>query len=67
MSVFWSFLKNIFHQYTQFLLKITTFIGCFFIYFLGISLGHFLYKFSSHTTNNHWQKIPKNSPWEAMY
>jgi len=67
MFWFWLFLKKIFNLYTQFLLKATTFVGCFFIYFLGISLGHFFYKFSSPPLSHRWQKISKNSSPEAMY
>ncbi|HBP51361.1 TPA: hypothetical protein DD455_03465 [Candidatus Shapirobacteria bacterium] len=67
MLQFWLLLKKIFHFYTQILLKLTTFIGIFFIYFLGISLGHFFYRFSRHPTSSRWQKFSKNSPPEAMY
>lgn len=67
MFTLWTFVKSIFHYYTQFLLKITTLIGTLFIYLLGISLGHFFYKFSAPQNTSHWQKFPKPSPPEAMY
>jgi len=63
----WKTLKNIFSQYSKLLLKVSTFIACLFIYFLGISLGHFFYNFSLKPNHRHWQKFSNNSPPEAMY
>ncbi|HWS48745.1 MAG TPA: hypothetical protein VN174_01680 [Candidatus Methanoperedens sp.] len=60
-------LKNIFTNYTQIIQKITTFVGCFFIYFIGIFLGHIFLKFSKKDKSICWQKHSNKSSLEVMY
>jgi len=67
MSFSWTVLKKFVASYTQIIQKITTFIGCFFIYFIGIFLGHVFYKFSKKEKLNSWQKYSDKSPLEVMY
>jgi hypothetical protein len=59
--------NHLFFIYTQFLKKVTTVLGTFFIYFIAIFIGKLIYTFTSSEKLDRWQNFQTGSSSSKMY
>lgn len=59
--------KKIFKKYSEFILKLITFIGLTITYIIGISLGFLIFKLKNNKNQNTWHKFNQNINSKYMY